>query len=345
MELRQEQKLKQTLSQNMLQSTEILQMGQLELKEYLEDLALENPVVDMDEMRSEKSSDDKGESNEDFIRRLEELQSVDAQNRQYYQDEQDEASRFEPAERPGMDLRDALMEQILFMKISKEEFRILEYMILNLDDNGYLTEDLPLLCKELKISEEDGERMLKVLWKLEPKGTGARNLRECLLIQLEGGSEVDELARRIIEDYLEELGRNRMEIIARKLKCSMDQVLTASDRIRMLNPRPGSGFGSGKYQKYLVPDVLVVKTEGRFQIIINDETYPQLSINPYYLTLMKGEDSGEAAGYIKNKVKQAEWVCHCVEQRNRTLYLLVQEILKAQIAFFEGGRGKLTALT
>ena len=169
--------------------------------------------------------------------------------------------------------------------------------------------------------------------------------RECLLIQLEGGSEVDELARRIIEDYLEELGRNRMEIIARKLKCSMDQVLTASDRIRMLNPRPGSGFGSGKYQKYLVPDVLVVKTEGRFQIIINDETYPQLSINPYYLTLMKGEDSGEAAGYIKNKVKQAEWVCHCVEQRNRTLYLLVQEILKAQIAFFEGGRGKLTALT
>ena len=108
MELRQEQKLKQTLSQNMLQSTEILQMGQLELKEYLEDLALENPVVDMDEMRSEKSSDDKGESNEDFIRRLEELQSVDAQNRQYYQDEQDEASRFEPAERPGMDLRDAL---------------------------------------------------------------------------------------------------------------------------------------------------------------------------------------------------------------------------------------------
>ena len=156
MELRQEQKLKQTLSQNMLQSTEILQMGQLELKEYLEDLALENPVVDMDEMRSEKSSDDKGESNEDFIRRLEELQSVDAQNRQYYQDEQDEASRFEPAERPGMDLRDALMEQILFMKISKEEFRILEYMILNLDDNGYLTEDLPLLCKELKISEEEG---------------------------------------------------------------------------------------------------------------------------------------------------------------------------------------------
>lgn len=71
----------------------------------------------MDEMRSEKSSDDKGESNEDFIRRLEELQSMDAQNRQYYQDEQDEASRFEPAERPGMDLRDALMEQILFMKI------------------------------------------------------------------------------------------------------------------------------------------------------------------------------------------------------------------------------------
>lgn len=346
LELRQEQKLKQTLSQNMLQSTEILQMGQLELKEYLEDLALENPVVDLDAMRgTEKTSDDKGESTEDFIRKLEELQSMDAQNRQYYQDEQDEASRFEPAEKQEMDLKESLLEQILYMKISKEEFHILEYMILNLDDNGYLTEELPLLCRELKIAEEEGERLLKVLWKLEPKGAGARNLRECLLIQLEGDSDEEKLARRIVEDYLEELGKNRMEVIARKLKCSIDQVLSASDRIRALNPRPGSGYGSGKYQKYLVPDVLVVKNEGHFEIIINDETYPKLSINPYYLTLMKGENSGEAAGYVKNKVKQAEWVCHCVEQRNRTLYLLVQEILKAQLAFFEEGRGKLTALT
>ena len=175
MELRQEQKLKQTLSQNMLQSTEILQMGQLELKEYLEDLALENPVVDMDEMRSEKSSDDKGESNEDFIRRLEELQSMDAQNRQYYQDEQDEASRFEPAERPGMDLRDALMDQILFMKISKEEFRILEYMILNLDDNGYLTEDLSVEPIDYNIGRVDisDDVIDMIADNLDPEGSGS----------------------------------------------------------------------------------------------------------------------------------------------------------------------------
>lgn len=345
MELRQEQKLKQTLSQNMLQSTEILQMGQLELKEYLEELALENPVVDLDAMRPEKTPEEKGESTEEFIRRLEELQSIDAQNRQYYQEDQDEAGRFEPAEKRGMDLKESLLEQILYMKISKEEFRVLKYMILNLDDNGYLTEELSLLCKELKIPPEEGERYLGILQKLEPKGIGAGNLRECLLLQLEGEGENTELARRIIGEYLEELGKNRMEAMARKLKCSMDQVLSACDLIRTLNPRPGSGYGSGKFQKYLIPDVLVIEAEGRFEIIINDETYPQLSVNPYYLSLMKGGDSGEAAGYIKNKVKQAEWVCHCVEQRNRTLYLLVGEILEAQYAFFKEGRSKLTSLT
>lgn len=345
MELRQEQKLKQTLSQNMLQSTEILQMGQLELKEYLEELALENPVVDLDAMRPDKEPDEKGESTEELIRRLEELQSMDSQNRQYYEEDQEEAGRFEPAEKQGTDLKEVLLEQILYMKISKEEFRILKYMILNLDDNGYLTEDLPLLCRELKISTGEGERCLQILHKLEPKGIGAANLRECLLLQLDGEEEEAKLARRIIEEYLEELGKNRMEVIARKLKCGMDHVLAARDLIRTLNPRPGSGYGGGKYQKYLIPDVLVIKAEGRFEIIINDETYPQLSVNPYYLSLMKREDSGEAAGYIKNKVKQAEWVCHCVDQRNRTLYLLVREILEAQTAFFEGGRSKLTPLT
>lgn len=140
MELQQELKLKQTLSQNMILSAQILQMGQLELKEYLENLALENPVVDLEEKKPEKE-----EENEDFIRRLEELQSIDRQNRQYYEEEE-EAGRFEPGSSTEQDLEESLLEQLLCLKLSKEEYWILKYMIMNLDDSGYLTCDFNALC-------------------------------------------------------------------------------------------------------------------------------------------------------------------------------------------------------
>lgn len=343
MELQQELKLKQTLSQNMILSAQILQMGQLELKEYLEKLALENPVVDLEEKKLEKE-----EGKEEFIRRLEELQSIDRQNRQYYEEEEEEAGRFEPGSSMEQDLEEALLEQLLCLKLTKEEYRILKYMIMNLDDSGYLTCNFSALCRGCQISEEEGERVLGILQTLEPKGVGARTLKECLLLQLDGndGSDyVTELARRIVEEYLEELGKNRMEQLARKLKCRLEEVLAAARLIKGLNPRPGSGFAGGNFERYLVPDVLVVKEEDGYRILLNDETYPQLTINPYYVSLMKSGISQEAETYIKDKVRQAEWACRCVEQRNKTLYLLVQEILRVQKGFFDNGREAMAVLT
>lgn len=343
MELQQELKLKQTLSQNMILSARILQMGQLELKEYLEELALENPVVDLEERKPEKEED-----NSDFIRWLEELQSMDRQNRQYYEEEEEEAGRFEPGSRTEQDMEEALFEQVFGLKLSKEDEEHLKYMILNLDDSGYLTCDFDLLCQSGQFGTEEGLRLLKLLQSLEPRGIGARNLKECLLLQLEeaeGTEAVKKTARLIIENYLEELGKNRMEQLARKLKCPLEEVLEAAKRIRSLNPRPGNVFSGGSFERYLVPDVLVVKEEGEYRILLNEETYPQLVINPYYVSLMKTGVSKETETYIKDKVRQAEWACHCVEQRNKTLYLLAEEILRVQRGFFEQGRGAMAVLT
>ena len=343
MELQQELKLKQTLSQNMILSAQILQMGQLELKEYLENLALENPVVDLEEKKPEKE-----EGNEDFIRRLEELQSIDRQNRQYYEEEEEEAGRFEPGSSTEQDLEESLLEQLLCLKLSKEEYRILKYMIMNLDDSGYLTCDFNALCGGCQISEEEGLRVLKILQTLEPKGVGARNLKECLLLQLDAADVTErtaELAKKIVEDYLEDLGKNRMEQLAKRLKCRLEEVLAAARLIKGLNPRPGNAFSGGSYERYLVPDVLVVKGENGYQILLNDESYPQLTINPYYVSLMKSGVSEEAENYIKDKVRQAEWACRCVEQRNKTLYLLAEEILRVQQGFFENGRAAMAVLT
>lgn len=343
MELKQELKMKQVLSQNMILSAKILQMGQLELREYLEDLALENPVVDLEELHP-----DGAESNEDFLRWLDELKSLDAQNRQYYQDEEEEAGRFEPAESSGQRLEDSLSEQLIGLKITEDERRILKYMILNLDENGYLSCDRPSLYRRLGISGEEGERVRVFFKRLEPRGAGACDLRECLLWQAEdfdAGEKVKTLAAQIISEYLEELGKNRMEWIARKLRCRLDEVLEAGRLIRSLSPRPGSSFGIGNFQKYLVPDIVVVKTEHGLEAVLNDDRCPQLIINPYYVSLLKGEVPEDAAAYIRDKVKQAEWACRCVDQRKRTLSLLAAELLTAQESFFEQGRGHLNELT
>ena len=332
MELKQELKLKQTLSQKMIQSANILQMGQIELKEYIEEMALENPVVDLEEREPENGRlEENGELNEK-IRRLEELASLDRQNQTYYQDEEEEAGRLEPG-RSQEGLLESLLEQACMLHLTKREEKIFRYMIKNLDASGYLSVNFGELCAGLGIEETEGERIWKNFGRLEPCGIGARSLKECLLMQLsylaeDGGAVID-----IVQN-----GTMRTEILA--------EVLLAAARIRELNPKPGSGYGDESYDKYIVPDIIISQTEHGFEMQLSDETLPQIAINPYYLSLMKQKDTEtEAKDYIEGKIRQAEWVCQCIGQRNQTLSRLAEEILCVQGEFFAKGSGKLAPWT
>ena len=324
MELKQELKLKQTLSQKMIQSANILQMGQIELKEYIEEMALENPVVDLEEREPENGRlEENGELNEK-IRRLEELVSLDRQNQTYYQDEEEEAGRLEPG-RSQEGLLESLLEQACMLHLTKRE------------------------------------RIWKNFGRLEPCGIGARSLKECLLMQLsylaeDGGAVIDIvqngtmrteiLAARIISNHLDLLGKNQMKQLARACSCKLEEVLLAAARIRELNPKPGSGYGDESYDKYIVPDIIISQTEHGFEMQLSDETLPQIAINPYYLSLMKQKDTEtEAKDYIEGKIRQAEWVCQCIGQRNQTLSRLAEEILCVQGEFFAKGSGKLAPWT
>ena len=198
MELKQELKLKQTLSQKMIQSANILQMGQIELKEYIEEMALENPVVDLEEREPENGRlEENGELNEK-ISRLEELASLDRQNQTYYQDEEEEAGRLEPG-RSQEGLLESLLEQACMLHLTKREEKIFRYMIKNLDASGYLSVNFGELCAGLGIEETEGERIWKNFGRLEPRGIGARSLKECLLMQLscleEDGSAVIDIVQ------------------------------------------------------------------------------------------------------------------------------------------------------
>ena len=337
MELKMEMTQKLALSQKMIQSTEILQMSSLELETYIKDLAEENPVVDLEDQKEVPDDQD------ELARKLEWLGSSDEQNRVYYsQDyEENEKDRWNFAIDEGEDLADYLMSQLIGGPYSEEQMKVLDYMALCLDSKGYFTEDIAEIAKKFQMTQEEISSLLSVLQSLEPAGVGARNLKECLMLQLDRLGIEDVTIRGVVSDYLELLGKNQLHVIARKMKVSLEEVAMAAKVIKNLNPKPGSGFSSREHLKYITPDVVVVHLGGYYEILLNEYMYPKMSINGYYLKLLKEDPSKETKDYVNEKVNQAEWIMNCISQRNKTLMNVTKAIIDRQNLFFAKGPGNL----
>ena len=314
------------LSQRMIQSTEILQMSAQELDTYLKELAVENPVVDIEE-KFDKSRE--SERDAELQKKLEWLASSDEQNRVYYSeeyssDEDDNQDMWNVSDNRGEDLAEYLISQLVTIPLTDKEQAIAEYLIDLLDSRGYLTEETDQIAAQLETEEDEVAQMLQIVQSLEPAGVGARNLSECLLIQMD---------RQKIEDT-----------IARKMKVTVDDVLQAMEVIRELNPKPGNSFSSRENLKYITPDVTVVKLKDYYEILLNEYMYPKMSINGYYRNMLKAGNDKETKDYVTTKVKQAEWVMQCVSQRNVTLMNVSKCIVDVQERFFTYGPGYLRPL-
>ena len=337
MELKMEISQTIALSQKMIQSTEILQMGSVELENYIKELAVENPVVDLDDQKEMPGSGD------ELLRKLEWLSRSDEQNRVYYSQDydHDEGDRWNFYIDEGEDLADYLMSQLIGSDYSQRQMEVLNYMALCLDSKGYLTETPEDIASRFGMDLEEVYSLLFVLQGLEPAGVGARNLKECLLLQMDRQGIEDMTVRTVVTDYLELLGKNQLHVIARKMKVSTDEIALAGKVIKALNPKPGSGFSSREHLKYITPDVVVVHLGGYYEILLNEYMYPKISINNYYLKLLKNNDSKETKNYVNEKVHQAQWIMNCISQRNRTLMNVTKEILDVQGQFFLRGPGNL----
>lgn len=338
MELKVELSQNMILSQKMILSANILQMSSGELENYIKELAVENPVVDLEDNRGEQKNDD------DIRRKLEWLESTDAQNRVYYSDDYNDGEEREPwnfnVDR-GEDLAEYLMSQLMIRDMSKKDREMFEYMVNCLDSKGYFKENMTDLCAKFQVSEEHGEMLLRTLQSLEPAGICARNLSECLLLQLDRKQLKAPTARRIIIEYLDVLGKNQLHVIAKKLKVTVDDVIEACDLIRTLNPKPGSCFSSRENLKYITPDVTVVKLKGYYEILLNEYMYPKMSVNGYYKKMLDDDTPKEAKAYVSEKVRQAEWVMNCITQRNKTMLGVTKAIIDLQELFFSMGPGHL----
>ena len=343
MELNLSQKQTQTLSPQMMQSMEILQMGSQELLEYIEEAVQENPVLEPEE------NYDKQDEFSVLRRKLEWLESTDPQNRYYHQQDTEEEDsplkNYGTVEDEDENLYYYVLSQLRVLELEPQVMDAGVFLVESLNQNGWLDEPLDALAADCGCSLAVMEQALAAVQSLEPAGVGARTLSECLKLQLVRRAPVDELAVRIAENYLDALSKSRYGLIARELKVTAEEVRASCDRIRALNPRPGTGFAARENLTYINPDIIVVSFPDHFELLSNDYYFPTLHISGYYTRLMKESDDGQVRDYLTDKMRQAKWMVKAIEQRRSTLMACAECILELQEAFFHKGPGHLVPLS
>ena len=338
MELQLNLSQKQIISQKLIQSVNILQMNTQELTEFINDAALENPVIDVEEPKD-------GEIDPARLEKYEWLMRLDEQNKVYYQQDYDSSDE-DPIERvssPDQDtLSDHLLSQLIGKDYTDEQFRIFEYIAGGLDSKGFFDETPEEIAGFCNTDPETAAEALEIMRSLDPTGVCAENLTGCLLRQLEKRGPGLEIEKEIVSCCMELLGRQHLASIARKLNVPVERIEKAQSVILSLNPIPSRGFSDRQVLKYLTPDVTVVKMESFFDVFINDYSIPALRINQDYLSMLRDpETDKEVRVYLKKKLDQAELIRENIRKRNDTLSRLTVCLVRHQQDFFRTGNRSL----
>ncbi|TDX59134.1 RNA polymerase factor sigma-54 [Orenia marismortui] len=321
--LKQEQKM--IMTPKLQQAIELLQFSTLELRDYIEEEIIDNPLLELEDIYS-SSANYSGE---------------------YYSQEGINYQNF-IADRPSLD--EYLCQQLYLVADNKLEEEIGQYIIGNLDDSGFFT-DKEKVKEELKVSDKEIEVILSKIKKFQPLGIAANNMEESLLLQLDNlTAELDiqdiNLAKKIICDYLSELSKNQVSIIAKKLSLELDHAQKLIDLIKSLTPIPVEGFNDLYNNSYLEPDVILKRVKGDYIIIMDERSFPTLRINRYYKKILEqGKSEVELQDYVNEQLNSALWLIKSIEQRRRTIYNIVQAIIDLQRDFLAGGLEYLKPMT
>jgi len=336
----QEQKL--IMTQEMQMSVKLLQMSAYELGQFVNKEMQENPVLEEKDLQNLKNNNN---DIYDYKQIIKYLEKDDYKIKNYNaKTETEEVSPFYYIAQEKS-LKDYLSEQIGELTQPNEILVICKYMVENLDTKGYLSADLLDICKEIGTSNENAEKALKIFQSLEPQGIGARNLRECLIIQLNNLEMDDENIYKIVNNYLELLAENKYNDIAKELKITTSEVQKYGDIIKKLEPKPSRGFYTGETVKYVVPDAYINKIDDQYFISMNEDVLPKLNINSLYKEIIKNEKDVEAVEYVKNKLNSAMFLIKSIEQRKNTVYRVLEEILSVQKEYFDKGAEYLKPMT
>ena len=354
--------LQHVLSPQLQQSLLILQTPLLELRSLVQQEMETNPVLE--ELPDQPGSDERSEAepsgDDNFKDEFEKLASLDeewrdymAQSARYSSDgargskEAQEKRQFLFDSIPVQEtLQQNLIGQLNQSVLSAGDRKAAELIIGNIDDNGFLQSTSEEMALNSGIPKEDFEKMLPLIQSFYPAGVGARDLRECLLTQLQRQGKERSLEYKIVSEHMEDLGRRRFPEIARRMGIGVEDVQKAADNIARLNPRPGQVFAAAP-QNYVLPDVMVEKVDGEYQISSSNEQIPHLRISNLYKDIIASGNTqtGEVKDYIRDKIRSGKFLIRSIHQRQQTILNIARQIVARQRDFFEHGPSHLKPMT
>ena len=352
-----EQTQKLTMTPELIQAIQILQFNTQELDSFVQNELMQNPVLEYEgnddnkrELEVSKTETlDKKEAEQsdiDLREKVKEAEYDDISYRQWEYSKDHEETSFEQFVSKEETLEDSLLLQLTFSKLKGCDLKIGRYLVEAIDDNGYLTVDIGRVAKCFQVPLARVEHVLDVIQTFEPAGVGARNLEECLIIQLAVKGLLEDSVQYIIFNIWAAVGDNTLKKVATATGLTIPQVQLISDLIRTLEPKPGRQFSSGENVKYIVPDVTVEKIDGDYHVVTNDGAVPRLMVSPYYSTIAKeAPHDEELSKYLSDKYNAALWLIRSIEQRKQTIYNVAQAVVDYQKEFLDKGPKYLKTLT
>ncbi|HEY2143213.1 MAG TPA: RNA polymerase factor sigma-54 [Candidatus Udaeobacter sp.] len=354
--------LHQVLSPQLQQSLLILQTPLLELRNLVQQEMETNPVLEElpDQLGADERSEAESSADDNFKNEFEKLASLDEEWRDYMAQSASYSSDSARGSKEAQDKRQFLFDSIPVQEtlhqnlvgqlnqnvLSASDRKVAELIIGNIDDNGFLQSTPEEMALNSGIPKEDFEKMLTLIQSFYPAGVGARDLRECLLIQLRREGRERSLEFRVVSEYIEDLGRRRFPDIARRMGIGVEDVQKAADSIARLNPRPGQVFAAAP-QNYVLPDVVVEKVDGDYQIILNNEQIPHLRISNIYKDIIASGDAqgSEVKNYVRDKIRSGKFLIRSIHQRQQTISNIAQQIVSRQRDFLDHGPSHLKPMT
>ena len=348
--------LQQKLSPQQIQMIKLLELPTVQLEQRIKQEIEENIALE-EEPSSEEEEQPQQISVDEYLRE-DETPSYKSRINNFSKDDK---------QRPvylteGRSLSEYLVEQLSYRNLSERDMKLATYLVGSIDEDGYLRRDLELIADDIaftvgiETSAEELERLLGVIHELEPAGIGARDLRECLLLQLEQqplDTRPKRLARKILTNYFDEFVKKHYEKLMSRLQISEEDFREAIAEIRRLSPKPGNLYAEGGTDTtpYIVPDFILDYQDGHFQLSLNSYNVPEVRINRRYVEMIRDmvgpdgkvkEKDREAVQFVKSKIDSAKWFISAIKQRHDTLMRTMQTILDYQQEYFkDGDRSKL----
>ncbi len=351
---RQIQKLQQTLSPQQIQMIKLLELPAMMLEQRVKQEIEENIVLEEDERTNEE---EQTISVDEYLRE-DDTPSYKMRINNFSKDDKQRPVNLTE----GRSLQEYLSEQLGYRNLSEREQHIAEFIIGSIDEDGYLRRDLESLSDDIAFSLgieapiEELERILSIIHQLEPAGIGARNLQECLLLQMAQrrmDTPARRMAHRIITSYFEEFVKKHYEKLISRLGVDEDEFRDAIEEIKHLSPKPGNLYSEGGMDTtpYIIPDFRLDYHDGQFELSLNSYNIPDVKINRRYVDMIRdmvgsdgsiSESNKEAVQFVKSKIDSAKWFISAIKQRHDTLMRTMQEILSFQKEYFrDGDKSKL----